>query len=135
MVAFVSISWLRFAGIRAMVILVIITSNIFPILSKLLSSSSKLNNYLSRRKSILLESPFDLILSHPNIITNIKYFAGANSDVNCLEFNFYDKVPKKNTQISCLSVLDTVREHLDPTICPSVAHRNNACNIFTEAYV
>ena len=66
------------------------------------------------------------------------HFAGAQGNLNCNQLNWYARVAKKNTQISCLGVLDAVctkGDHIEDSVTLNIARRSNRCNLFAVLHV
>lgn len=136
MVLSVLILWRRFVKTNFLITLAIITSIAALAISNQSSNSSKQRDIWSQPTSAIIKSLYDQAPNLKLAATRGECFVGARRDVNCNEFNSYDRVAKKNTQICGLSVLGavTINHHWNVVI-PMVSHRIYMCNIFAVIYV
>lgn len=78
---------------------------------------------------------YDLTLNVVIMTGKTRRFVGAEEEVNCNQFNRYDTLTKKNTQISRLSVLGVVCYEKWALVIPIVAFCANIINTFASCYV
>lgn len=135
MASFVWISWIRF--VKQLLILILATTMNFTVqnISKRLSGFLNLIDYLSQLILVRIEWLSDLILQIAVMTITAGLFVGAGQEVNCNQCNYYGKVPKKNTQIRCLSVLSAVCYYHLVLNNQILAFRANLINTFASCYV
>lgn len=134
MVLFAPMSCTRFVKMPYLLILAITTRILVLGTSKLLSHS--LNQSDCLLQLILMEIEWQLnLISNMGISTDkTRCFVGVIVKVNCKEFNLYDILTKKNTQIDRLSVLSAAKSYKLSTNKPIIACCANLINTFASNY-
>lgn len=132
----VSTSWIRFVKRPFDLTFLITMSTIARLMSKQLFAFLKVKGCLSQLTSTLIE----LRLGQLCLISTDKKvsFVGVETEHNCNEKNGYDIVTKKNTRISCPSVLAALctmcKQHW-VLVNSNVAQRKIKINFFAGRYV